>query len=133
MSAATSELLLFQVGPRVFAAVVHDAVSVGTVRDVPAAELVVGTALGMPYARERGIVVACGDAPSRTLVVDGVLGVRSVADDDVRPLPAFAAACLASGAVTGFVMVDEVPMLLVDLPTLVRERSSSRDTFTERA
>lgn len=131
MSAA-SDLLLFQVGPRVFAAVVHDAVRVGPVRDVPAGELVVGTALGLPYARERGIVVRCGDL-SLTLVVDGVLGVRSVPEDDVRPLPAFAAVCLPSAAVTGIVMIDEAPMLLVDLPTLVRERSASRDTFTERA
>ena len=130
MSAATTDLLLFQVGPRVFAAAVHDAVRVGVVRDVPAGELVVGTALGQPYARERGIVVECGGAAA-TLVVDGILGVRSVPEDDVRPLPAFAAACLPSAAVVGIVMMDDVPMLLVDLPTLVRERSASRDTFTD--
>jgi hypothetical protein len=27
--------------------------------------------------------------------------------------------------VTGFVMVDEAPMLLVDLPTLVREQTAA--------
>ncbi len=119
----TSESLLFQVGARVFAAVVHDAVRIGTVRDVPAEELVVETALGTPFERVRGIVVASEhENAERTLVVDQVLGVRSVPESDVHPLPAFAAACLASGAVTGFVIVDEAPTLLVDLRTLVRER-----------
>jgi hypothetical protein len=123
VTGGTSEILVFQVGPRVFASAVHDAVRVGAVRDVPPAALVVASALGEPFARDRGIVVAGGeDGAERTLVVDQVLGVRSVADDDVHPLPAFAAACLASGAVTGFAMVDEAPLLLVDLPTLVRER-----------
>ena len=115
MSGDTTDILLFQVGARVFASVVFDAVRIGSVRDIPAGELVVGSALGMPFARERGIVVASPeDALERVLVVDQVLGVRSVPDADLHPLPAFAAACLTSGAVTGFV-------LLVDLPTLVRE------------
>ena len=121
-TAETTEILLFQVGARLFASVVHDAVRIGSVRDVPAGELVVGTALGMPFARERGIVVAShGDGAERTLVVDHVIGVRPVTEAELHPLPAFAAACLASGAVTGFVIVDEAPVLLVDLPTLVRE------------
>lgn len=123
MSDATSEILLFQVGPRVFASVVHDAVRIGNVREVPAGDLVVESALGMPFERARGIVVAGEqDDGARTLVVDQVLGVRSVPDADVLPLPAFAAACLTSGAVTGFVLVDDGPVLLIDLPTLVRER-----------
>jgi chemotaxis signal transduction protein len=105
-----------------FASVVHDAVRIGSVREVPAGDVVVGTALGMPFARERGIVVASHDqGGERMLVVDHVIGVRAVSDAELRPLPAFAAACLASGAVTGFVLVDEAPVLLVDLPTLVRE------------
>ena len=131
MTAPAGELLLFQVAARVFAAVVHDAVRIGNVRDVAAADLVVETALGMPFGRERGIVVSGDDGePERTLVVDQVLGVRPVDEDDLHPLPAFAAACLTSGAVTGFVMVDDAPMLLVDLPTLVRERpgAAPRDT-----
>ncbi len=122
MSGQTSEILLFQVGARVFAAVVYDIVRIGSVREVPAEELVVGSALGMPFARERGIVVAGHDAGfERTLVVDQVLGIRATDEADVHPLPAFAAACLVSGAVIGFVIVDEAPVLLVDLPTLVRE------------
>lgn len=123
MSDATTEILLFQVGPRVFAAVVHDAVRIGSVREMPAGELVVESILGMPFDRARGIVIAgCAEGLERTLVVDQVLGVRSVPECDVHPLPAFAAACLTSGAVTGFVVVDEAPTLLVDLRTLVRER-----------
>ena len=126
MIGATSEILMFQVGPRVFASVVHDAVRIGTVREVAPSELVVESALGLPYTRERGIVVAGDEAGSeRTLVIDQVIGVRSVPEEDVHPLPAFAAACLTTGAVTGFVIVDEAPMLLVDLPTLVRERSGA--------
>ncbi len=135
MSEPTSEIVMFQVGPRVFAAVVHDAVRIGTVRDVPAGELVVESALGLPFARARGIVVASDDdGIERTLVVDQVIGVRSVPECDVHPLPAFAAACLSSGAVTGFVILDEAPMLLVDLPTLVRERpgAAARETSLER-
>jgi chemotaxis signal transduction protein len=126
VSEPTSEILMFQVGPRVFAAVVHDAVRIGSVREVAAGDLVVGTPLGMPFARERGIVVASHEsAVERTLVVDQVIGVRSVPEGDVHPLPAFAAACIGSGAVTGFVMLDDAPMLLVDLPTLVREHSAA--------
>jgi chemotaxis signal transduction protein len=127
----SSDILVFQVGARVFAAVVHDAVRIGKVGDVPAAALVVDSSLGPPFARERGIVVASEDeGGERTLVVDQVIGVRSIPENDVHPLPAFAAACLASGAVTGFVMVNEAPMLLVDLPTVVRERSGAASGAT---
>ncbi len=133
MSGAAREILLFRVGARVFAAGVHDAVRVGSVREVPADELLVETALGLPFARTRGIVVASDrDALAYTVVVDQVLGVRSVEADHVHPLPAFAAACLASAVVTGFVMVDDAPTLLVDLPTLVRERPARGETATER-
>lgn len=121
MTEPTSEVLLFQVGARVFASVVYDAVRIGSVRDVAAGDLVVESALGVPFERLRGIVVA-SDGLERTFVVDRVIGVRSVPEGDVSPLPAFAAACLSSGAVTGFVLVDDSPVLLVDLPTLVRER-----------
>jgi chemotaxis signal transduction protein len=120
---SSCEILLFQVGARVYAAQVHDAVRIGSVREVPAGDLVVGTPLGMPFERERGIVVAShDDGGERMLVVDLVIGIRSVPEPDVLPLPAFAAACLSSGAVTGFVVVDDAPVLLIDLPTLVRER-----------
>jgi chemotaxis signal transduction protein len=133
---ATSEVLMFQVGPRVFAAVVYDAVRIGSVREVPADDLVVSTDLGPPFARERGIVVTCHeDGVERMLVIDRIIGVRSVPEADVHPLPAFAAACIGSGAVTGFVMLDDAPMLLVDLPTLIRERqpAAPRESLSVRA
>jgi hypothetical protein len=122
VSEATSEILMFQVGVRVFAAVVHDAARIGSVREFSPEHLVLESALGSPFERGRGIAITADEGIERLLVVDQVIGVRSVPDVDVHPLPAFAAACLSSGAVSGFVIVDEVPMLLVDLPTLVRER-----------
>jgi chemotaxis signal transduction protein len=121
----TSELVLFQVGTRTYAAVVHDAVRIGSVRDVAPETLVLETALGVPCAHARGIVVMShDDAVERTLVVDQVIGTRSVPEELVHPLPAFAAVCLVSGAVTGFVLLEGDPLLLVDLPTLVRERAT---------
>jgi len=118
-----NEILMFQVGPRVFAAEVYDVVRIGTVRDVAAENLILDSILGVPFGRERGLVVGGqGDAAERTLVIDQVIGIRGVGADDLHALPPFAAAVMPSGAVTGFVMIDEVPTLLVDLPTLIRER-----------
>jgi chemotaxis signal transduction protein len=51
-----------------------------------------------------------------------VLGVRSVPESEIQPLPAFAAAVIRSGAVSGLVLLDDAPTHIVDLPTLVRER-----------
>ena len=122
MSEALSEILMFQVGPRVYATEVYDVLRVGSVRDVAAADLVVESILGLPFGRERGLVVGGDDETERTLVIDQVIGIRGVSADDLHALPPFAAAVMPSAAVTGFVMVDEVPTLLVDLPTLIRER-----------
>jgi chemotaxis signal transduction protein len=122
VSESLSEILMFQVGPRIYATEVYDVVRVGSVRDVSAEELVVESILGLPFGRERGLVVS-GDALSeRMLVIDQVIGIRGVSADDLHALPPFAAAVMPSAAVTGFVMIDEVPTLLVDLPTLIRER-----------
>jgi hypothetical protein len=120
VSDPVAEILMFQVGPCVFAAKVRDAIRIGAVRDVPAGELVLDSALGKPFTYLRGIVVAAG-AGERTLVVDQVLGVRSVPEEDLLPLPAFAAACITSGAVSGLVLLDDAPTPLVDLLTLVRD------------
>ena len=51
MTGPTSELVLFQVGTRTYAAVVHDAVRIGSVRDVAPETLVLETALGLPCAQ----------------------------------------------------------------------------------
>ena len=123
MSEATSEIMMFQVGPRIFAAEVYDVVRVGSVRDVPAESLVVESVLGLPFGRERGLVIGGRDDHAELmLVIDRVIGIRGVAADDVYPLPPFAAAVMPSAAVIGFVMVDEVPTLLVDLSTLISAR-----------
>ncbi len=127
MSDGTSEILMFQVGPRVFAAEVYDVLRIGSVHDVAEEDVLGASALGTPFSRRRGIVVSAdGGAEQRTLAVDQVFGIRSVPETDVQPLPAFAAACIQSAAITGLVLVDEVPTLLVDLPTLVREGRTPR-------
>jgi chemotaxis signal transduction protein len=123
---ATSELLMFQVGSRVYATEVGAVRSIRMLAGAPGGDLVTRSALGEPVARERGMVVSCGDQGDRTLVVDQVLGVRAVTRLALKPMPAFAAACLRSAAVTGFALLDGAPTLLVDLPTLVRERCDGR-------
>jgi chemotaxis signal transduction protein len=124
-----AELLMFQVGARVFASTVRDVVRIGNVADVDASELIEGTTLGPTFGRERGIVVAGAEGGTEsTLVVDQVLGVRSVLESEIQPLPAFAAAVIRSGAVSGLVLLDDAPTLLVDLPTLVRERLAAATT-----
>lgn len=121
------EILLFQVGLRIFAAGVQGAIRIGTVRDTPADSLILETSLGRPFARERGIVVRGEqDHEEHTLVIDEVLGVRTIEAEELRPLPAFAEACLRSGAVRGFILLDAAPLPLVDLPTVVRERLAAR-------
>jgi chemotaxis signal transduction protein len=129
VSQPTAEFLLFQVGFRVYAAAVRGVVRVGTIREASEEELVADTILGQPFVRDRGMVVATErGGPERTVVVDRVLGVRSVSAGDVHDLPPLAAACLSSAAIAGFVTVDEAPLLIVDLPTLVRERLAAPAT-----
>lgn len=118
---------MFQVGARVYAAEVHDVRRIGSPRASAAdgASLLSTTALGTPFAEERGIVVVSDADGEHTLVVDQVLGVRSVPESDLQPLPALATHCLTSSAITGLVMLDGVPVVLVDLPTLIREQRES--------
>lgn len=126
MTEQGTELLMFQVGARVFASTVGDVVRIGHVRDALPEEVVDGTTLGDAFSRERGLVVADHQTGGEhTLVVDQVLGVRQVSSEELHPLPAFAAAVLRTGAVAGLVLLDEAPTLLVDLPTLIRERRAA--------
>jgi chemotaxis signal transduction protein len=127
VSEPVSEIVLFQVGPSVFAARVRDVVRIGTIRDSTAEELVLETDLGKPFTRERGIVIA-SPGNERTLVVDQVVGFRTVAAEDVQPLPAFAAACIRSGALAGLLLLDDMPMPFIDLPTLLREHAARSAT-----
>jgi chemotaxis signal transduction protein len=128
VSESVAEILLFQVGAHIFAAPVRDVVRIGTVRDSTAEELVLDTALGTPFSRQRGIVIASTGSSERTLVVDQVVGFRTVAEADVQPLPAFAAACIRSGALAGLVLVDDIPTPFIDLPALLREQAARRPT-----
>jgi len=119
VSEKRTEVLLFQVGARVYAA------QVGSVRRIAPADwdqagAIAATALGEPFHAQRGIVVACAGG-DQILAVDQVLGVREVDEADLRPLPPLAAQCLRSAAVTGLALVDETPTPLVDLATLIRE------------
>lgn len=123
MSEAVTEILLFQVGPHVFATAVRDVLRIGTVRDAAAGDLVLDSDLGTPFDRRRGIVVSSAGA-ERTLVVDQVVGFRSVGEAEVQPLPAFAAACIHTGAVAGLIVLDELPTPYIDLPALLRERAA---------
>lgn len=119
----TTQVLLFQVGVQVYAATVKSAARIGTVREVPADSLILDSVLGRPVTHERGIVVASKDlGEEHLLVVDKVLGFRSLKDDEVRPLPRFAEVCLGSHAVSGLVLFDRDPLPLIDLETLVHER-----------
>jgi chemotaxis signal transduction protein len=124
-----SDIVLFQVGTHVFAAPVRDVVRIGMVRDAAAGDLVLESPLGTPFTSQRGIVVASGGG-ERTLVVDQVIGFRTVPTADVQPLPPFAAACIHSGALTGLVVLDEIPMPYIDLPTLLREHAGHRVAAT---
>jgi hypothetical protein len=90
------------------------------------------TTLGAPFSPGRGIVVRCDDGAERTLVVDHVIGVRPVARAQVRALPALAACCMPSSAVVGLALLDDLPTLLVDLPTLLREQRSGSAAGPER-
>jgi chemotaxis signal transduction protein len=131
VSETSSEILLFQVGARAYASAVYDVLRIETPSGEGGDQLVSGSVLGRPFSPDRGIVVDCGDGTERTLVVDHVIGVRSVPQEDVRPLPPLAAECLASSAITGFALLDEVPTLLVDLPTLLREQRSGSSAGPE--
>ena len=119
MSQGRTEILLFQVGARVFAAQVDDVRRIAPA-DWDPAGAIAATALGQPFLPRRGIVVACAGG-DQILAVDQVLGVREVAEEDLRPLPPLAAQCLASSAVTGLALVDDAPTPLVDLSTLIQE------------
>lgn len=120
---APGRLLVFQVGPRVFAADVRDVVRIAPGGEGLAEALVPESCLGRPFQPGRGLVVR-GDPGEDVLCVDGVLGVREPSPADLHELPALAAACLRSAAVRGLVVVDDAPMPLIDLPTLIRELRS---------
>jgi hypothetical protein len=118
VSSAPAPLIVFQVGPRVFATDASDVERIGPVQggaDGVVAESCLGTAL----AAQRELVVRGATA---TLAVDLVLGIREPAPGELCEVPALAAACLGSRAVRGLVLLDGIPTPIIDLPTLVREQ-----------
>jgi len=130
LSEGSCQLVLFQVGARVFASRATDVRRIAG--DFPdGVETALGeTVLGRPWDARRGLVVGL-DGGEQTILVDGVLGVRVVPDADIQSLPRFASDILATNALKGFAVLEEMPTLLVDLPTLVREGPRSRGTPRE--
>jgi chemotaxis signal transduction protein len=108
------------VGARVFAARADDVLRIGGPVVERDDEAVGATALGRPWDARRGLVVE-SEGLERVLLVDAVLGLKSLPESDFHPLPRFASDVLTTGALAGFALLDEVPTLVVDLPTLVRE------------
>ncbi len=131
----TSEILMFQVGTRIYATEVYDVHRIGGGGELGMAQ-VTRTCLGQPFVNGRGLVVTAADEGEQALSVDQVLGVRTVPGEDVQPLPAFAAMCLGSAAVVGLVFIDDAPTPLIDIPTLIREQlkaAPAPDTRTSDA
>ncbi len=121
MTSAARQVLLFQLGARVFAAQAPDVRRIaGSLLERPE-DGVAETALGRPWDARRGLVVEV-DGEERTVLVDAVLGLRLVPGQDFEALPAFAREVLPTTALAGFAMLDDVPTLVVDLTALVRER-----------
>jgi hypothetical protein len=118
------ELVLYQIGLRCFASDAETVTRVGAVRSRDLEQAIDETALGRPFAAARGLtIVAAGE--ERTLLVDQVLGMRSVSAGDLRPLPPFILAWLETDAVQGMALVDDVPTPIIHLLTLVSETTAA--------
>jgi len=118
VSEKARQILLFQVGTQLYAALAREVERVGFPGEVPREELVQESLLGLPLVMGRGLVVKVKER-ERMLLVDQVLGVRGLAEGALLPLPPFAAACLQAPVATGIVLLDEVPTPLVGLRTLL--------------
>ncbi len=119
---AAEAVVLFQVGPRILAARAAGVGRIGTPRDEGLQVVLAESCLGRPFTRHRSLIALSEEGLEAGLCVDQVLGFRSVAPDDLLPLPPLAAGTLSTAAVTGLVVLDGAPTPLVDLPTLIRER-----------
>jgi len=115
---AGEQVVLFQVGARLFAARAAGVARIGPA-DAGAPGWTEETALGRPLAPGRGLFCAGQDG---ALGVDRVLGLRAVSAADLRPLPPPCADWLGTRAVAGLVLLDGALTPLVDLPTLLREQ-----------
>jgi hypothetical protein len=136
MTAGPQELLLFQVGARVFAAPAADVRRIGSALLEREEEGVPESALGSPWDARRGLVVDAGGGSERIVLVDSVLGLRLAQPGELRELPAFAREVMPTRAIAALALFDEVPTLVVDLSTLVREqerRGAAREETTDHA
>ncbi len=123
-------VLVFQVGPRLFAAPAGAVARVAGRRE-ELAEVHAESCLGRPFSPAHRLVARQeeGDGGEAALAVDQVLGLRAVPPEAVRPLPSIAEGWLATRAVAGLVLLDDAPTPLIDLPTLIREQ---RDAAARR-
>lgn len=113
-------VLLFQLGPRLYAARPAAVVRIERAGAGEAAP----SPLGLPYAAARRLLVGDGQGGLQPFPVDAVLDVGQVEAADLRPLPALAEGLVAPG-VAGLVLWQGVPTPLVDLPTLLRRRAEA--------
>lgn len=132
---ATEAVVLFQVGSRILAARAAGVERIGSPREDGAPSLLAESCLGRPRAPLRSLIVHAEEGLEAGLCVDRVLGIRSVGEADLLPLPALAAGTLSTAAVAGLVMLDGAPTPLVDLPTLIREQrqAAARDARSKDA
>lgn len=128
---ASVDLVVFLVGANVYAA---DAESVRAIQATSGRleGAVVDTELGQPMEGMRALAVRRGKQ-ERSLVVDRVVGVRSVPAADVHPIPALAAACLKGRSLVGFAMLDQELTPIVDLGILLGRKRGPRTGRTTDA
>jgi hypothetical protein len=114
------ELLLFQVGPRCYAA---EASAIGGILNrLPEGDdrIVTTSKLGTSILKRRGLLVIVNGV-EHVLAVDQIVGIRAVRRADLRPVPSIVAGCLGSRAVIGFGLVDEVLTVILDLGLFFEE------------
>ncbi len=114
-------VLLFQLGPRIFASR-PAAVARIAGADEPFAEVLDGSCLGRAWSPARRLVVRGDDGVEAALAVDQVLGLREVEPGALRAIPPLAEGLLSTRAVAGLVLLDDAPTPIIDLLTLIRER-----------
>jgi hypothetical protein len=111
---AGAAVLLFQVGPRLYATRVAAVARIDGSGPAGAAP----GPLGPPHAPSRRLMVDGGRGDLEPFAVDAVLGIEEVPAGDLRPLPPLCEGLVAPG-VTGLLLWRGAPTPLVDLPTLV--------------
>jgi len=112
---AADAILIFQLGPRLYATPAAAVVRIERADPGEAAQ----SPLGLPFAAARRLLFGDGQGGFHAFPVDAVLVVRQVPATDLRPLPPLAEGLVAPG-VTGLLLWRGAPTPLVDLPTLVR-------------